>query len=57
MQFDGDFFLKLVFQPSPALIGGLIITVAVSIFAQAVGVVLGVAVGPGRAWPATDRCG
>jgi polar amino acid transport system permease protein len=42
MQFDVDFFLKFVFQPSPALIGGLAITIYASVFAQAVGVVLGV---------------
>lgn len=42
MQFDGDFFLKFVFEPTPALIGGLAITVFASIFAQAVGVILGI---------------
>jgi len=42
MQFDGDFFLKFVFQPPAALIGGLAITVFVSIVAQAIGVVLGI---------------
>jgi len=42
MHFDGDFFLKFVFEPSPALIGGLAITIYASIVAQGVGVVLGV---------------
>ncbi len=40
--FDLDFFLKFVFQPSPALIGGLAITIYVSIIAQLTGVILGV---------------
>jgi polar amino acid transport system permease protein len=42
VHFDLDFFLKFVFQPSPALIGGLAITVYVSIIAQAIGVLLGI---------------
>ena len=42
MHFDVDFFLNFVFQPSPALIGGLAITIYASIIAQGVGVVLGV---------------
>jgi polar amino acid transport system permease protein len=42
MHFDGDFFLRFVFEPSPALIGGLAITIYASIVAQGVGVVLGV---------------
>ena len=41
IQFDPDFFLKFVFQPSPALIGGLAITIYASVIAQAAGVVLG----------------
>ncbi len=41
IQFDLDFFLKFVFQPSPALIGGLVITIYASVIAQAAGVVLG----------------
>ncbi|MFZ5853656.1 MAG: amino acid ABC transporter permease [Chloroflexota bacterium] len=41
IQFDLDFFLKFVFQPSPALIGGLAITIYASVIAQAAGVVLG----------------
>ncbi len=42
LQFDWDFFFNFVFHPSPALIGGLAITIYVSIIAQSVGVVLGV---------------
>jgi len=41
-QFDLPFFLKFVFQPTPALIGGLAITIYASIIAQAMGVVLGI---------------
>jgi polar amino acid transport system permease protein len=41
-QFDVDFFLKFVFQPSPALIGGLAITIYAAIIAQVAGVILGV---------------
>ena len=41
-QFDLDFFLNFVFHPSPALIGGLAITIYVSIIAQTIGVILGV---------------
>jgi polar amino acid transport system permease protein len=41
LHFDVDFFLKFVFQPSPALIGGLAITIYASVIAQAVGVILG----------------
>ena len=41
-QFDLDFFLNFVFHPSPALIGGLAITIYVSIIAQTTGVILGV---------------
>jgi polar amino acid transport system permease protein len=41
-QFDLDFFLNFVFHPSPALIGGLAITIYVSILAQTIGVILGV---------------
>jgi polar amino acid transport system permease protein len=40
--FDLDFFLNFVFNPSPALIGGLAITIYVSIIAQLTGVILGV---------------
>jgi polar amino acid transport system permease protein len=40
--FDLDFFLNFVFHPSPALIGGLAITIYVSIIAQLTGVILGV---------------
>ncbi len=42
MHFDGDFFLRFVFQPSPALIGGLAITIYASVVAQLMGIVLGV---------------
>ncbi|MGZ6269009.1 MAG: amino acid ABC transporter permease [Candidatus Limnocylindrales bacterium] len=41
-QFDLNFFLNFVFQPSPALIGGLAITIYASVIAQASGVVLGI---------------
>ncbi len=41
-QFDLPFFLNFVFHPTPALIGGLAITIYASIIAQAMGVVLGV---------------
>ena len=41
LQFDVDFFLRFVFQPSPGLIGGLAITIYASVIAQAAGVVLG----------------
>ena len=41
-QFDLNFFLKFVFQPSPALLGGLAITIYAAVIAQAAGVVLGV---------------
>jgi polar amino acid transport system permease protein len=40
-QFDFDFFLNFVFRPSPALIGGLVITIYVAVIAQIVGTVLG----------------
>ncbi len=42
LHFDFDFFLKFIFQPSPALIGGLAITIYASVIAQAVGVILGI---------------
>lgn len=42
VSFDWDFFLRFVFAPSNALIGGLAITIYASVIAQAVGVVLGV---------------
>jgi polar amino acid transport system permease protein len=42
VHFDLDFFLKFVFQPSPALIGGLAITIYVSVIAQTIGVLLGI---------------
>jgi polar amino acid transport system permease protein len=41
LHFDVDFFLDFVFSPSPALIGGLAITIYASIIAQTVGVILG----------------
>lgn len=40
-KFDLDFFLRFVFQPSPALLGGLAITIYVAVFAQSVGTLLG----------------
>lgn len=42
LQFDLQFFLNFVFNPSPALIGGIIITVYVSVVAQVMGVALGI---------------
>jgi polar amino acid transport system permease protein len=41
LQFDWEFFLDFVFHPSPALIGGLAITIYASVIAQTVGVILG----------------
>ncbi len=41
-QFDLNFFLDFVFNPKPALIGGLIITVYVAVVAQIMGVILGI---------------
>jgi polar amino acid transport system permease protein len=41
-QFDLQFFLDFVFHPSPALIGGLVITIYVAVIAQLMGVVLGI---------------
>jgi len=40
--FDPDFFLKFIFPPSGALIGGLAITIYVAVAAQLIGIVLGV---------------
>jgi polar amino acid transport system permease protein len=40
--FDLDFFLKFIFPPSGALIGGLAITIYVALAAQLIGIVLGV---------------
>ena len=40
--FDMDFFLKFVFPPSGALLGGLAITIYVAVAAQLIGIVLGV---------------
>ena len=40
--FDTDFFLKFVFSPSTALLGGLAITIYVAVAAQLIGIVLGV---------------
>jgi len=42
LHFDVDLFLKFIFQPSPALIGGLAITIYASVVAQFFGVVLGI---------------
>lgn len=42
-RFDLDFFLHFVFQPSPALLAGLAITIYVSVIAQLAGVILGIA--------------
>jgi polar amino acid transport system permease protein len=41
-QFDVNFFTNFVFNPSPALIGGLAITIYVAVVAQIMGVILGV---------------
>jgi polar amino acid transport system permease protein len=40
-QFDFEFFFNFVFHPSPALIGGLVITIYASVIAQSAGVILG----------------
>ncbi|HTG41116.1 MAG TPA: amino acid ABC transporter permease [Methylomirabilota bacterium] len=40
--FDVDLFLKFIFQPSPALIGGLAITIYASVVSQIFGVVIGI---------------
>ena len=40
--FDTDLFLKFVFSPSTALLGGLAITIYVAVAAQLIGIVLGV---------------
>ena len=42
LNFDFDLFLKFIFQPSPALLGGLAITIYASVVAQLVGVILGI---------------
>lgn len=42
VSFDWDFFLRFVFSPSSALIGGLAITIYAALIAQSAGVVLGV---------------
>ena len=41
-QFDLNFFLDLVFHPSLAWIGGLVITIYAAVVAQVIGIVLGV---------------
>jgi polar amino acid transport system permease protein len=41
LKFDLDFFVNFVFNPSPALLGGLAITIYASIIAQLTGVILG----------------
>jgi polar amino acid transport system permease protein len=41
-QFDIAWFIHFIFPPSPALLGGLAITIYVAVIAQAVGVLLGV---------------
>jgi len=41
-QFDIEWFIHFIFPPSPALLGGLAITIYVAVIAQAVGVLLGV---------------
>ncbi|MEO8571414.1 MAG: amino acid ABC transporter permease [Chloroflexota bacterium] len=41
-QFDLPFFLNFVFNPSPALIGGLAITIYVAVIAQLMGIALGI---------------
>ena len=40
--FDVDLFLKFIFQPSPALIGGLAITIYASVVSQVFGVAIGI---------------
>jgi polar amino acid transport system permease protein len=42
LHFDVDLFLKFIFQPSPALIGGLAITIYASVVSQILGVVIGI---------------
>jgi polar amino acid transport system permease protein len=42
LHFDVDLFLKFIFQPSPALIGGLAITIYASVVSQVFGVVIGI---------------
>ena len=42
LHFDVDLFLKFIFQPSPALIGGLAITIYVSVVSQILGVAIGI---------------
>jgi len=52
-QFDLKFFLNFVFNPAPALLGGLAITVYVAVIAQLMGVILGVLsalAGMSRSW-------
>ena len=49
-----EFFWDSIFQPSPALINGIGLTVVISIFAQVIGVVLGVFAAMGKMskiWP------
>jgi polar amino acid transport system permease protein len=41
-RFDVDFFLHFVFQPSPALLAGLAITIYASVVSQVMGVLLGI---------------
>lgn len=51
VRFDWSLFLERLFDPSPEFLGGLVITLAVAIIAQVVGVVLGgIAVLAGRSW-------
>jgi polar amino acid transport system permease protein len=40
LHFDVDLFLKFIFQPSPALIGGLAITIYASVVSQVLGVII-----------------
>ena len=42
VKFDGNAFLEAVFQPDGLILGGLALTLVVSIIAQVIGVVLGV---------------
>jgi polar amino acid transport system permease protein len=42
LHFDVDLFLKFIFQPSPALIGGLAITIYASVVSQILGVIIGI---------------
>jgi polar amino acid transport system permease protein len=42
LHFDFNLFLQFIFQPSPALLGGLAVTIYASVVAQLIGVILGI---------------